>query len=390
MADPSKIPDILALSVSDPVFRADKQAEILQRFSLIADWIRPKLTVNGANFNTWSKSIIHNWSINSVERSLYDSVTATLIMPNGRTVYQAIKKRFSKTSWSSIVHHANLIFNPTDHAIESQLRPLDSSKIVTLSLFFSLPDLQEKITSALDTCLAANPDLTINAEDILDIVQQMWTKNAPAITEDTMHLSRIDSSTLRPRNSQPSFMPNCGPCQIQANLMPKSASPISKQSEEWKRKWLSPRNLCFYCGEAGNWAPECMACLKAANAIFSSSQRKAMVASIGAIPTLENEEALLDSGETHSAVGDICLFTIITKADMNLLVSSSHRFPVDAIGDVTLMTLQGLLFVKDILLCKAIKGIVLSIGKLISQNVSILILHNTLAIWQNNTSFHTF
>ncbi|MBW0537794.1 hypothetical protein O181_077509 [Austropuccinia psidii MF-1] len=51
---------------------------------------------------------------NSVERSLFDSIVARITMPNSRSVYQAIKKRFNKASWSSIIHHANLLFNPTD------------------------------------------------------------------------------------------------------------------------------------------------------------------------------------------------------------------------------------------------------------------------------------
>ncbi|MBW0525953.1 hypothetical protein O181_065668 [Austropuccinia psidii MF-1] len=157
-----------------------------------------------------------------------------------------------------------------------------------------------------------------------------------------------------------------------------------------QRQWLTSRNPCFSCGEAEHWAPKCPACLKAENARLSSSQRKVMVASIGAIPMLENEEVLLDSGETHSVVGDISLFTTMTKANMNLLVTSSHQLPVDVIGNPTLLTPQGRLFIKDILLCKAIKGIVLSIGKLISQNISILLLHNNLTIWKENTTFYTF
>ncbi|MBW0491020.1 hypothetical protein O181_030735 [Austropuccinia psidii MF-1] len=152
----------------------------------------------------------------------------------------------------------------------------------------------------------------------------------------------------------------------------------------------TPKNPCFYCGEAGHWEPKFLAHLKVANARFSSSQRKATVASIGAVPMLETKEALLDSGATHSVIGHISLFTSMKKANMHLLVASSHRFPADAIGNITLMTPQGCLFIKDMLLCKAIKGVVLSIGQLISQKISISLLHNTLTIWQNNTSFNIF
>ncbi|MBW0517982.1 hypothetical protein O181_057697 [Austropuccinia psidii MF-1] len=207
MGDPSKLPDISSLSVSDPVLRANRQAKILQQFSLIADRIQPRLSINGSNFNTWSCNMINTWETcfiedigyfesqerdpdyrrnlialsfiqNSVERSLFNSIISRLSIPNTRSVYQEIKKRFSKASWSSIVNHANILFHPPTQstnlmkrvidlgeaveAIEGQIGPIDSNKIITLSLFF-IPHLRDQITAALDTCLAANPSLTINA-----------------------------------------------------------------------------------------------------------------------------------------------------------------------------------------------------------------------------------
>ncbi|MBW0553544.1 hypothetical protein O181_093259 [Austropuccinia psidii MF-1] len=113
MGDPSKLPDISSLSVSDPVLRADRQAKILQRFSLIADRIQPHLSINGSNFNTWSRNMINTWETcfiediryfksqerdpdyqrnlialsfirNSVEHSLFDSIIFQLSMPNAR------------------------------------------------------------------------------------------------------------------------------------------------------------------------------------------------------------------------------------------------------------------------------------------------------------------
>ncbi|MBW0539770.1 hypothetical protein O181_079485 [Austropuccinia psidii MF-1] len=95
-------------------------------------------------------------------------------MTNARTVYQAIRNCFGKSLWSSILHHAETIFNPTDQsgniiwheialgeAIENQIGALDSNKIMTLSIFFSVPHLQEQITAALDTRLAVNPSVII-------------------------------------------------------------------------------------------------------------------------------------------------------------------------------------------------------------------------------------
>ncbi|MBW0468886.1 hypothetical protein O181_008601 [Austropuccinia psidii MF-1] len=107
-------------------------------------------------------------------------------MPNARNIYHALKIRFNRALWSSIIHHASVIFNPinqssnlTQHAlrlseaidaVENQMGALDSNKIMALSLFFSMPHLRDQITSALDTRLAANSSITIQPEDILDIV----------------------------------------------------------------------------------------------------------------------------------------------------------------------------------------------------------------------------
>ncbi|MBW0499297.1 hypothetical protein O181_039012 [Austropuccinia psidii MF-1] len=64
-------------------------------------------------------------------------------------------------------------------AIESQLGPLDSLKVSTLSLFLSIPHLHDQITFALNTQLAANRKLTVNVEDILDITQQLQGISTP-------------------------------------------------------------------------------------------------------------------------------------------------------------------------------------------------------------------
>ncbi|MBW0521498.1 hypothetical protein O181_061213 [Austropuccinia psidii MF-1] len=390
MGDHPKMPDISTLSVTDPVLRANKQAEILQRFSLIADRIRPRLSSSGSNFNAWSRNLFDTWSMcfiedtdyfqrqeqdtdyrrnlialsfirNSMDRPLYDLIIARLTMPNARTVYQAIKRRFSKASWSSIIHHAKIILHPTNNqhditqhainmseaieAIESQLGLLDSSKISTLSLFFSLPHLHDQITSALNTCLAANPKLTVNTEDILNIVQQLRGRCTPADNEGSIHLSKIDLLRAKPRSSQPYDPPNRTPKPYRPLQSPSQVPPVSSRSEEWKKKWLTPQNPCFYCGEAGHWAPKCLARRKASSARISS-QRKANVASIGAVPALEYDEALLDSGATHSVVGDASLFTAMWKANITLSVASSHQFPVDYFGNIALKTWEGTLMIK--------------------------------------------
>ncbi|MBW0486512.1 hypothetical protein O181_026227 [Austropuccinia psidii MF-1] len=118
--------------------------------------------VDQSNFNVWLRNMIDAWTTcfigdegyftktekdkdyqrnlialsfihRSVKRQLFDSVSHCIVMPNARTIYQAIKKQFSKSSWSSIIHHANMLFchtpasrNINQHEIElgEAVRPL--------------------------------------------------------------------------------------------------------------------------------------------------------------------------------------------------------------------------------------------------------------------------
>ncbi|MBW0571063.1 hypothetical protein O181_110778 [Austropuccinia psidii MF-1] len=169
------------------------------------------------------------------------------------------------------------------------------------------------------------------------------------------------------------------------NFRPQNSnSPLSNKSKAWRRQWLLPQNPCFYCGEPEHWQPECPACMKVSKAWLSSSQSRANVNSIGEVPPLENSEKLLDLEETHSVVGDISLFTYLPKPNMSLSVASSHHFLVDAIWDIKLTTPQGLLFILDMILCRAIPGLVLSIGQILSQNISITLSGGNFIIQQAN------
>ncbi|MBW0478196.1 hypothetical protein O181_017911 [Austropuccinia psidii MF-1] len=125
-------------------------------------------------------------------------------------MYQAIKSRFSKTSWSSVSHHASKLFYLTNQshsltkneislgeaieAIERQIGPLGRNKLIILSLLFLLPQMQYFITAALNTRLATKPSLIVNMEDILDIAQQISMKYSSDKYFQSMQLSKIDAS----------------------------------------------------------------------------------------------------------------------------------------------------------------------------------------------------
>ncbi|MBW0494810.1 hypothetical protein O181_034525 [Austropuccinia psidii MF-1] len=64
MADNSKALDLSSLNLQDNndiISWADKQAKILHQFSQLTKKIQPRLTIDGANFNTWSRNMIETW-----------------------------------------------------------------------------------------------------------------------------------------------------------------------------------------------------------------------------------------------------------------------------------------------------------------------------------------
>ncbi|MBW0538414.1 hypothetical protein O181_078129 [Austropuccinia psidii MF-1] len=105
---------------------------------------------------------------------------------DARTIYCAIKSRFNRPSWSSIAHNAKILFSLMDciddieifslsvyeaiQFIENQMGPLDGEKIATFAIFFSVPQLRDHITAAINTRLATNPHLKIHADDLLDMI----------------------------------------------------------------------------------------------------------------------------------------------------------------------------------------------------------------------------
>ncbi|MBW0490659.1 hypothetical protein O181_030374 [Austropuccinia psidii MF-1] len=133
----------------------------------------------------------------------------------------------------------------------------------------------------------------------------------------------------------------------------------------------SSRFPCHYCGEVGHWSPNCPVKAKANDARNKAPHQQANVAGIGIVSALEGGNALLDSGATHSVVGNILLFTSLTPTDMTLSVASSKSYKVDAIGTIVLNTPTGKLEINNVLYCRSIPGVIISLGHLLKERFSI-------------------
>ncbi|MBW0538332.1 hypothetical protein O181_078047 [Austropuccinia psidii MF-1] len=435
-SNPDDIAEFVSLNINDnnAVSHADKQAESLHRFSLIADKIYPRLALDGNNFMSWSCNLLSTWNNyffddpnyfdittrdsdyrrnlvaltfirNSVDRSLYKSITSALVTPNARTTFQALKKRFCKASWSSIIWHAEILFNPPDrstkltshaialqHAInniESQIGTMNSKTILTLSLFFSARQLHEPLLNALESRKAVNPSLVVHAKDILDIANRV--QQHPAIdSSSNITLSRMDANTNTPdrsRQSKSTPKTSRGPSLAPSTPTPSSNS-IDRKPDKWKKKWLTKKNPCFYCGQVGHWLPNCPT--KAmADRMKHQRRQNVVVASIGAMPLPGCGDALLDSGATHSVVGDLSFFTTLSLTDLTLSVASNHRFPIGGIGTVRLLTPNGPITLSNVLYCKHIPGVVISLGQLFNDNIHIFFSNGLFLLRHNSIFFHT-
>ncbi|MBW0513325.1 hypothetical protein O181_053040 [Austropuccinia psidii MF-1] len=269
----------LRISSDDSVSQADPQAESLNHFSLIAEKICPRLLLDGSNFNLWSRAMVETWGSwffddldyfniserdtnyrrnlvalsfirMSVDCTLFQSTTPQLYMPNARLTYQALKKRFGKST--NLLQHSLTVQASLD-ALQSQIGPLTAKNITPIILFFSAPQFQDQITTVLDTRKASNPDLNITTTDILDITNCLQSKFMPE-SSSTAQVLRMES--LKHENFFPKKKLN-SQHRLNSPRPSMTAQSIDQQSPDWKKKWLTSKNPCFYCGGTGHWAPNC-------------------------------------------------------------------------------------------------------------------------------------
>ncbi|MBW0506565.1 hypothetical protein O181_046280 [Austropuccinia psidii MF-1] len=251
----------------------------------------------------------------SVENDAYKAITSCIHGSDARKIYQALKDRFNRPSWSSVVFHANIIFqNWNNHVhdinvyamtvneavqnLENQLGKIDSEMLTTLAIFFAVPSMHQHITPAINTLMATNPNLKVQPDDLLNMIRQIATASP-----------NFDHSTE-----------------------------IAKEN-----RLLSSRYPCHYCGKIGHWSPDFPVRLRENDLKNRTCRQQVNVAGLGVVLTLENGEALINSGATHSVIGDLSLFTSWGQNDMRLSVALSESFKVNAIGSIALRTPYGLL-----------------------------------------------
>ncbi|MBW0490169.1 hypothetical protein O181_029884 [Austropuccinia psidii MF-1] len=424
MANPTDKPITSAMDEMSLLAQADRQAEIFHRFTQLAERIRPRLTYDGVNFNAWSRGLMNAWQTYfngekdyfeleqsdpnhlrnlvaisfieySIQHDIFTTITSRMRNLSARSIYQAIRSRFNKPSWSSIIHNAKILFNTTDQMeninkfslsvyeaisnIENQIGPLDGEKIATFSIFFAVPQLRDHITAALNTRLATNPHLKIHTNDLLDMIRQIVSAS-PSFDHST-DVARINASF-------PGHNTKDDRKKHRSTSAPRPPNQGNKPKKE--SKTFDPTRPCFYCGELGHWVPNCPVKEKAMKLRTHPTENRTSIASLDTGPSIESLEALLDSGATHSVVGDLSLFSDIKPANMSLSVASKQKLPVVGIGQIRLKIGGSTLIIKHVLYCKGIPGIILSIGQMLTQQIKVEFSDNRFIISQAGSIFHSF
>ncbi|MBW0510654.1 hypothetical protein O181_050369 [Austropuccinia psidii MF-1] len=236
------------------------------------------------------------------------------------------------------------------------------------------------ITPAINTLMETNPNLKFQPDDLLNMILQIATAS-PNFDHST-EIARINAASkfgTRNKSNDHAYKDNDN----HPNWLP-STSYCKKET-----KILSSPYPCHYCGEVGHWSPTCLIWVKA-NYVKNKSHRKQVnVAGMGVVLTLENDEALIYSGSTHSVVGNLLLFTSWEQTDMRLSVASLESFKVNAIGSIALSTPYGPLRLDNVLYCGDIPGVILPLGNLLQEIFLISFLKHSFCLYNQNHHFLT-
>ncbi|MBW0494317.1 hypothetical protein O181_034032 [Austropuccinia psidii MF-1] len=333
----------------------------------------------------------------SVEHDSYEAITSCVHGSDARKIYQALKDRFNHPSWLSVVFHANIIFQKQDNHIndinvyamtineavqnlENQIGKINSELITTLAIFFGVPSMQQHITPAINTLMANNLNRKFRPDDLLNMILQIAT--ASSNFDHSTEIAQINAASkfgTRNKSNDNAYKDN----ENHPNWLP-STSYCKKET-----RMLSSQYPCHYCGEVGHWSPTCPIWVKVNDVKNKSRRQQVNVAGMGVVPTLDNDEALIDSGATHSVVGNLSLFTSWEQTDMRLSVTSLESFKVNAIGSISLSTPYGPLQLDNVLYFGDIPGVIFSLGHLLEEILLISFLKHSFCLYNQNHHFLT-
>ncbi|MBW0551235.1 hypothetical protein O181_090950 [Austropuccinia psidii MF-1] len=231
--------------------------------------------------------------------------------------------------------------------------------------------------------MATNPDIEVCPDDLLNIIRQISTAS-PSFDHST-EIARVNAALKFGKKDQAHAFN-----QHVANRNTPRRNKLPSSSRYTAPRIPNSKFLCHYCGEAGHWSPNCPIKAKAIEMGVKVQQQPANIASMGVVPLLEDHEALLDSGATHLVVGNVSLFTSLETTDMILSVASSESFEVNGIGTVVLKTPHGSFWLNNVSYCRNIPGVILSLGHLLKEGLSISFLNNSFIISSKCFNIPTF
>ncbi|MBW0536227.1 hypothetical protein O181_075942, partial [Austropuccinia psidii MF-1] len=177
--------------------------------------------------------------------------------------------------------------------LENQLGRIDSETLTTLAIYFAVPSMHQLITPAINTLMATNPNLKVRPDDLLNMIRQISTAS-PSFDHST-EVARVNAASKfgRRENSNSAV-------QHSSNRPAPRNLKIPSSINQNESRIPNSRFSCHYCGEIGHWSPNCPIKAKAIGMRSKAQRQSVNVASMGVVPFLENNEALLDSGATHS------------------------------------------------------------------------------------------
>ncbi|KAI7961043.1 hypothetical protein MJO28_001532 [Puccinia striiformis f. sp. tritici] len=304
--------------------------------------------------------------------------------------YTHLVARFESPSWSLLVSRWNSVSSPPDGSdtlaeafatahrnwtdLAARLGGLSVDKLAALTFYSSATRYQTQIANAIDSRIAINPTFQVTADDLLNIASRL-AQSSPKTGANVSAISRGGGrGGFFRRGGTRGSHPSSG-----SSKQAGHSSASTTTSDSWGNKNITPANPCTMCWEWGHWAPDCPstsqrlpaledpriknpdAKLKKSTILSSQLVKTGNVASISADP-MTSDDALVDSGASHHVTSNCALFLSIRPIELKLRVASKDEFCVDGVGDVSLQTPFGTLYLRNVLYCKRIAGTVISLG----------------------------